>query len=76
MMSISKTRSNTRVSLNFEYKYLSENLRLKLVCENNVTLLRLKRENLSKIVALEHEKALEEIKMEQDKVNAETDQQI
>ena len=40
--------------------------------ENNMELLRLKRENLSKIVELEHNKRMEEIEFDKLKVEAET----
>ena len=40
--------------------------------ENNMQLLGLKRENLTKIVELEHFKRMEEIDFDEKKVNAET----
>ena len=40
--------------------------------ENNMELLRLKRENLSKIVELEHNKRMEEIEFDKLKAEAET----
>jgi hypothetical protein len=40
--------------------------------ENNMQLLALKRDNLTKIVNLQHQKKMEEISLEEAKVQAET----
>ena len=44
--------------------------------DNNMQLLGLKRTNLTKIVELEHNKRMEEIGFEEDKVKAETKQKL
>ena len=42
--------------------------------ENNISLLKLQRENLNKIVNLQHLKTMEEISLENERINAETAQ--
>lgn len=52
------------VQLQNQVRY-QENVRLKMMNENNMTLLSLKRENMTKIVKLQHLLEMEKISMEE-----------